>query len=288
VSPRISRAGRHPEDPWFRIGTLDFTTTVVVVAAQVIGLFIVALEGTAGPLMRQLPMIPDEVFRGHVWQVVTWPFFTWIGLFHVLTVFFFWYFGTQLENQLLRKRTAWLYLWCTLVFSGVGLALSPFVPGDLYGLEPLQFVVLLLFIAEHPHARFFFNIPAWLIGVVLVGIQVLSYLADRYWFGLLSFLIGLAFCAVVAKSLGLLGDYRQIPSLNARFHTHHRRRRAPRRTHSTPSGPIVVAGPWDNVSKDQRELDSLLDKISQHGVDALSDTDRARITELRDRIRRQG
>jgi len=287
VSFRFSRAGRHPDDPWFRIGTLDFGTTVVVVGLQVVGLFWVAVEGTFGPLMRQLPMYPDDVLNGQVWRVVTWPFFTYIDLWHVASIFFFWYFGTHLERQLQRRRTAWLYLWCTLVLAAVGLALSSFTPGNLAGIELLQFVVLLLFIAENPHARFFFNIPAWLIGVILVGIRVLGYLADRYWFGLLSFVVGLALCAVVAKSVGLLGDYRQIPSLRPRRRAQ-RPRRAPRRTHGSASGPIVVAGPWENVSKDQRELDSLLDKISQHGVDALTDKDRARITELRDRIRRQG
>ena len=266
---------------------MDFSTTVVVVALNIVALFVVAAEGSFGPLMRQLPMVPDLVFNGQVWRVATWPFWASINLWYALTIFFFWYFGTQLENQLLRKRTAWLYLWCTLVLSAVGLALSPFFTGYLGGLGQLEFVVLLIFIAEHPHARFFFNIPAWLIGVVLVGIQVLGYLADRSWFNLLSFLVGLALCAVVAKSLGLLGDYHQIPSFNARFRSR-RPRRAPRRHHSAPSGPIVVAGPWENVSKDQRELDSLLDKISQHGVESLSDKDRARITELRERIRRQG
>jgi len=289
VTPRFSRAGRHPEDPWFRIGTLEFTSTVVVVAINVLAMFVVAGEGNFGPIMRQLPMVPDQVFHGQLWRVATWPFWASISLWTVLNAFFFWYFGTQLEKLLLRKRAAWLYLGCTLVLSAVGLALSPFVPGALLGLDLLQFMVLLIFIVEHPHARFLFNVPAWLIGLVLVGIRVLQYLADRYWFGLLSFVIGLAFCAVVAKSVGLFTEYRWLPSVNPRFRTRRPARRTPlkpQRSHGHGSASTVISGPWTHVSKDQAELDALLDKVSQHGIGALTDKDRARITELRERIRR--
>jgi len=294
VSFRISRAGRDPHDPWFRIGTLEFTTTMVVVAAQIVGLFVVAAEGFYGPLMRQLPLLPDTVFDGQVWRVATWPFFSSISIFQAFTIFMFWYFGTHLERDLGRKRALVFYGACTLVLSGVGLALSPFVDGSLYGLGLLEFIVLLVFIAEHPHARFFFNIPAWLIGVVFVGIQVLSYIADRDWFSLFSFVIGLYFCAIVARSVGLLGDYQKIPAVRLGGHSGHRGGRAPRRTkkrrtrsHGVSSGPTVVTGPWEHVSKDQAELDALLDKVSQHGIAALTDADRERMMVLRERIRKR-
>ncbi len=39
--------------------------------------------------------------------------------------------------------------------------------------------MFLVFIAEYPFARFFFGIPAWAIGAVIVGIQVLQYLGLR-------------------------------------------------------------------------------------------------------------
>ena len=285
MSPRNVR--RHPDDPWFRIGTVEVTTTVLVVALNVIGLFVVAAEGAAGPFMPHLAMIPTEVAHGQVWRVVTWPFYSVISLGQIVAVFLFWYFGTELEKQLLRVRTAVLYLGCTLVLSAVALALSPLVPGVLAGLGLLEFIVVLIFIAEHPHARFFFNIPAWLIGAILVGLQVLSDLANRAWLELFSFLIGLVFCAIVAKSVGLFTDHAWVPSVNPKF----RSRRASRRTtrkRRNPAGATVVAGPWDNLSQDQRELDALLDKVSQHGIGALTDKDRARITELRERIRRSG
>ena len=305
---RFSRAGRDPHDPWFRIGTVDFNTTNTVTLAQVVGLFVVAFEGNFGPMMRQLPMAPDSVFGGQLWRIVTWPFFVWPynhpkgGFSTVIAIFFFWYFGKELERYLGRVRMLVLFVGSTLLLTVVGLALSPFIEGFLAGISLIELVVFLVFVAENPHARFFFNIPAWLIGAVIVGIQVLGYLANRDWFGMLSFVIGLYFCAILAKSLGLLQDYHQIPAVPNRYNprTQQARRNRPAkgrgrshghgnghgRGHTT--GPTVVAGPWEHLSKDQRELDALLDKISQHGVEALTDKDRARITELRERIRRQG
>ena len=299
---RFSRAGRDPHDPWFRIGTVDFNTTNTITLMQVIGLFVVAFEGNFGPLMRQLPMIPDDVFSGQVWRVATWPIFVWPfnhpkgGFSTVIAIFFFWYFGKELERQIGRVRMLVLFVGSTLLLSVVGLALSPFVAGFLAGISLIELVVFLVYVAENPHARFFFNIPAWLIGAVIVGIQVLGYLANRDGFGMLSFVIGLYFCGVLAKSLGLLQDYNQFPSIPNRFNPRTQRARRTRptkgrghgRSPGHSAGPTVVSGPWENLSKDQRELDALLDKISQDGVDALTDKDRARITELRERIRRQG
>ena len=42
------------------------------------------------------------------------------------------------------------------------------------GLEYLQLGLLLVFIAEYPHARFFFGIPGWVIGAVIVGLCLLT------------------------------------------------------------------------------------------------------------------
>ena len=41
--------------------------------------------------------------------------------------------------------------------------------------------MLVIFAADHPNAPFFFNIPAWVIATIFVGIDVLRYLGDRLW-----------------------------------------------------------------------------------------------------------
>jgi len=79
-----------------------------------------------------------------------------------------------------------------------------------------------------------------------------------------------------------------VPAIPNRFNGRRpRARRAPKpKSRGHASASTVISGPWTHVSKDQAELDALLDKVSQHGIGALTDKDRARITELRERIRR--
>lgn len=49
-----------------------------------------------------------------------------------------------------------------------------FLPGStmLMGLSMIQLLIILLFIMEQPNRPFFFGIPAWIIGAILVGLQV--------------------------------------------------------------------------------------------------------------------
>ena len=74
-----------------------------------------------------------------------------------------------------RTRFAVLLLLLTVV---PGLA-AVLLDITLVGLSPVELAVFLIFIAEYPFARFFFGIPAWAIGAVIVGIEVLQYLGNR-------------------------------------------------------------------------------------------------------------
>jgi hypothetical protein len=157
--------------------------------------------------------------------------------------------------------------------------------GLLFSLNQLELMVLLVFIAEYPHRRFFFNIPGWVIGAIIVGISVLSYVGNRQWLLLMNFALGLLLTAIVARSLGLMSEWRGVPSL--------RIRRSPRpKRQRRASGPTVVQGPWHAsgpppVSRDQAALDALLDKISASGMDSLTDQEREQLMILRDRLRRR-
>ena len=52
-------------------------------------------------------------------------------------------------------------------------------------------MVLLVFIAEYPQRRFFFNIPGWVIGVVIIAHLGAQLPRQRQWLLLLNFLLGL-------------------------------------------------------------------------------------------------
>ena len=160
--------------------------------------------------------------------------------------------------------------------------------------------MFLIFIAEYPYVRFFFGVPAWAIGAVIVAIQLLQY-------------------------LGLGEEERHRPAL--RHHRHGRpggpqhgprpepavdpqdpvpgngrRRQEPpalgtSRRRGRRRRPLVGVVPWrpdagrtaapatDASDHDQAELDMLLDKISANGMDGLTADEKRRLNELSKRLR---
>lgn len=286
----MARPGRGSDDGWFRLGSIEVTTTVLVVVLAIVSIVEWAFEGSGGPVQTHLMLDSDAVVSGQVWRLFTWPiaYPGGVGFLDAFTIFIFWYFGTEIESLLGKKRMAWFL---GLITVGLGLIWVALVElstlfGYLFTLNQLELMVILVFIAEYPHRRFFFNIPGWVIGAIIVGIYVISYVGQRQWLNLLDFLLGLVLTALVAKSMGLMSEVRAVPRLSFR------RQRKPKRPKRAPSGPTVVQGPWQPpeqppVSRDQAELDALLDKISASGMDSLTDREREHLLVLRDRLRRR-
>jgi hypothetical protein len=292
----MARPGRGSDDGWFRLGGVEVTTTVLVVVLSIASVIEWAVEGNFGPLQRHLSLVPDDVVSGQVWQLLTWPvaYPFGIGLFGILAVALFWYFGTEIEALLGKRRMAWFL---ALISIGLGLLWVAFVEltsisngvlsgaFQLNGINQIELMVLLVFIAEYPHRRFFFNIPGWVIGVVIIAIYVLGYVGNRQWLYLLNFLLGLLLTALVARSLGLMSEWRWVPRVSLKPRPRPQRQKR-------PSGPTVVQGPWQPpaappVSRDQAALDALLDKISASGMESLTDGEREQLMILRDRLRRR-
>jgi hypothetical protein len=300
----ISVPGRGPSDPWFRIGTLDVTTTVFVILTCVVSMLVWAIEGAFGPILDKLWLDPDRVLDGQVWRIATWPVPNEPDLWLVIMLAVFWYFGTEVERLLGRVRFA-VFLGLVTVIPGI---VGTLIDLPQVGIRPIELCVFLLFVAEYPFARFFFGIPGWVIGAVILGIEILQLLGNRDEKGIVFLFVTLVVAAVTARSMGLLGNYPWVPALpigGAR-----RGARKPRRTRSTAprqrrggSGGDVVAGPWTTAGRggpagplpqpppsaqaaaDQAELDALLDKISEAGMDGLSNAEKDRLNELSKRMR---
>ena len=206
----ISVPGRRgPNDPWFRIGTLDVTTTVLVILTCVVSMFVWALEGPDHHVLGKLILWPDLVLDGQVWRVATWPVPNAPDIWLVIMLAVFWYFGTEVERLLGRVRFA-VFLGLVTVIPGIVGAL---IDLPQYGIRPVELCVFLLFVAEYPFVRFFFGIPGWVIGAVILGIEILQLLGDRNEKGIVFLFVALAVAAITARSMGLLGNYPWVPAL---------------------------------------------------------------------------
>jgi len=285
--PPFNVSRDHSGDAWFRLGKLDVTSTVLVVLIGAVG---VVASAFAPVLYQAGRFVPAEVLQGQVWRAVTWPFVDGISLWSILTLVLLWYFGRDLENQVGRRPMMSLYvaLWAilTAVAFVVGLAMGG---GVLAGLDSIQFVVLLLWIAENPRRPFFFGIPAWIVGAVLVALQVLSYIAIRDLAGLASLVVTFFVAAVVARRFGLLSDLSWLPG---------RRGSAPRIRQGggvrapqaaaprTPRAARAEQKAAARQASDHERMDALLEKISEQGIHSLTPAERKELEALRERRRK--
>jgi len=275
---QISFPGRRDhDDPWFRVGALDVTTSVLVPALCVVSMFLWA----ANPdFLRPLVLFADDVRSGQLWRLVTWPLANEPSIWTALTIAMLWYFGRELERMIGRVKFAWMLLLLAVIPGLVGTALDI----NQAGIRPVEIAIFCVFCMALPDVRFFGGIPAWVFAVVIVGIEVLQLLGLRLPELIVLLAVSLATAILAARAFGILTQYEWIPNLGPRS-------RGARKRIARQGGPTVIAGPWSGSSspppnpRDQYELDALLDKISASGIDSLARDEKARLNELSKKLR---
>jgi len=282
---QISFPGRRDhDDPWFRVGTLDVTTSVLVPALCVLSMFIWA----ANPdFLRPLVLFADDVRHGQIWRLVTWPLANEPNIWTMLTIAMLWYFGRELERMIGRVKFAWMLLLLAVIPGLVGTLLDI----NQAGIRPVQIAIFCVFCMELPEVRFFGGIPAWVFAAVIVGIEVLQLIGLRLPELIVLLAVSLATAFLAGRAFGVLAQYEWIPKLGRQRGGRSRRRKRSSRRAGAGSGTSVVAGPWAGSNtpnpRDQRELDALLDKISANGIDSLTRDEKARLNELSKKLRGQ-
>ncbi len=303
-----------PRDGWFRAGTLDVTTTALMVGLAIASWFVYAISPT---FLFKGAFVSDLVADGEVWRLVTYPIvnppvgdlgFLWA----VITLFFFWWVGHQVEENAGRVPFTVLVLVMTAVpaavvtLLGTANEINARWSAFSYGLITLALAFLVVFALENPQARGFFNLPVWVFAAAYVLLTVLQLLGNRAWAQLILSLLIIGFGVVGCRQLGMLTDYEFIPAMGnyatGRTATYDRatgagsrprvkKQRGRRRGKATRggSGETVVAGPWGEPSGpsrlEQAELDVLLDKISEAGIESLNPMERKRLNELSRKMR---
>jgi membrane associated rhomboid family serine protease len=277
---------RDADDPWFRVGTVDVTTAVLVAGLCALSMFVWAISPS---LLEPLVLWPDDVRGGQIWRIFTWPLANEPNIWTVLTIAMLWYFGRELERLVGRARFAWLLVLLAIVPGIVGTLLN--VPQA--GIRSVEIAVFALFAAEYPDLRFWGGIPAWVFAAVIIGIEILQLTGLRQSERIVLLLVSLATAALVGRSFGLLDRYPWIPLIPVRAAGSKQKRgrsggKRKSKSSGRNSGPAVVQGPWSQsptAAADQAELDGLLDKISAAGMDSLTKNEKQRLNELSKRLR---
>lgn len=300
---------RRPNEGWFRVGRFDVTTTDALCALAVFTVFVYGILGsdTWWRLPFQSFLVREEL---DVWRLLTWPVATPPRAWPLLGVVFFWIFGQQLEALFGRVR---FLLWVLTITVGTGLIVT--VLGAIsteidrtnvgqYGLTTLFLCGIWVFAGTYPQAKWFDVVPLWAVAGVFTLLNVLQYNGDGLTGMVVFELVAIAVGLVAGRSLGLatgwpiphvpLGDLGAgRPARSKSRQSSPGRRGAAGRT--PPNRGTVVDGPWQappppprDTADDkatQAELDALLDKISQSGLESLSAAEKRRLNELSKRLR---
>ena len=291
---------RRATDPWFRIGEIDIGSAAFLAGLCAISILVYGLEPPDKPILTSLALIPDKVLNGQVWRIFTWPLangFDQRLLWVAVAVALLWYFGGRLEEQIGRIRMTVLLAALIVLPAVVAVALDL----NHFGVRSIEIAVLLLFIAEYPNLRFFFGIPAWVLGAVYVVTDILQISGSRANDQLVLYIVSLVIAAFAARAVGMLSAYPWIPRVPLPDALTGTRSSGPRRSARGKvrgkggSTQRVVEGPWSaptppartspDTAAAQAELDALLDKISASGLDSLSAGEKRRLNELSKRLR---
>jgi len=282
-----------PRDGWFKLGGFDVTTTALLVGLGIISMFAYAISPGA---LFNLVFIPELVRQGELWRLVTWPIATDPTIWALISLVFFWIFGHRIEEMIGRTRFTRLVL-MLVVFPAVVVTVLQISGAAAVGIGLLGTAMLCIFAADQPNAPFFFGIPAWVIAVIFVALDVLQYVGMRAWGNLVQLLLTVGLAMIVMRQFGELRETMGfIPQFFGGTTSGSRGGAAARSTSAArPGRPakrkkqsrdfdrVVSQGPWASPTPgDQAEMDRLLDKMNSVG---LSDVERKRLSELGKRLR---
>ena len=102
-------------DPWFRIGQIDVTTTVGLIGLGIISVFVWAIEGRSHEISLKLLLDPQRVQDGEIWRLITWPLVNQASFWTIFLFFILYMLGNQLENLMGRRTFLYLLLAFTVI-----------------------------------------------------------------------------------------------------------------------------------------------------------------------------
>ena len=296
-------------DGWFKIGSIDVTTTAFVVGLSLISMVLYAFSPE---LCMKGAFNTAAVRDGELWRLFTWPITNPpLSIFVLIEFLVFWYFGNIVEEQVGRKPFA-VILTAMAVVPAVVVTLFN-VSNDFsntrwwafsFSLSMFTLVMIAIFGVDNPNAKFLFGIPAWVIAAAFVFIEVLQDVGARAWGELMLGAVAMAVGFFGARQRGMLdtltwmpvvkrlagptrSPYGEIGSARPKAKRFGRgKSKSPKS--SSPKGSVVT-GPWapqgGPTPLEQAELDVLLDRISAGGIDSLTKYEKDRLNELSKRMR---
>jgi membrane associated rhomboid family serine protease len=222
--------------------------------------------------------------HGALWQFFSYPFLHSLGgpqgLWFLVDMFFLFMWGREVERYFGRKTFLALYTGMWLVPPLALTAYSALTKTEMAFRDSyiLNFGVFIAFVTIYPNVQFFFGLLAKWIAIALLGIWTMNCIADHdvsrllvLWTTVPVAFFGTRYASMGSEGFSVLGNLRD---------------RLPQR--SAPNGVKPRMKPRRALdSRGERQgdvhesIDPLLDKISQHGLASLTNSERATLEKAR-------
>ncbi len=240
----------------------------VIVATYVTSMIVTALSmGLGGSgWLSALVFTSDAVLRGEIWRIVTYGLVNQPTIFFAISMLMIVWFGRELEKVFGRRRFltffGCVYVLTPLLFTILG----PWLPMTLAG-ETGSFALFIAFAAFYPNIPVFFGLLAKWLAVILVGLYTLMAISRRDVGDLISLWATALFAvAYVRHQQGRFS----VPAFRLP-------RSEPKLKVIKGEGRAPVATPKAAVDTTMEEVDALLDKIAQSGINSLTRAERAKL-----------
>jgi membrane associated rhomboid family serine protease len=252
-----------------------------LIIAQLAGFLLQVLDGNENSIAQNLGLQLDALLRGEIWRIATFSFvhpsLALVPL--VFSLFFIWYFGSDLEQMYSAVEFLCFYI-ATVLIGGAAFLATSYFTGDPSALLMGSFgaitAVTVLYAWHFPNItiRLFFilPIPMWLMAVIeVVGAIFIARQQVPY------ILAGVAFGSLYYKK-----QWRISGLFQGWFARQSRERsRAKLRVfkpEDDDAEPVAVAAPKMNASVLDEHLeakvDAVLEKMARSGKESLSENER--------------
>lgn len=238
-------------------------------------------EGGTHWLSKALSLQSDHLL--YLWSYLTYGFAhssfdTKTGIWHIagnmITLFFL---GRPVENRLGRRELLRFYL-ISIVVAGIGwilvrAMLTPGQPGYIVGASGAVSAVVVLFIFMYPREKILLMgvipMPAWVLGVLLLGMNMLHAFDQNSHIAWEAHLVGAAFGALYYK-LNWNFEKFQFSGFKKRFRA---------------SPKLRVHNPESVDTQLQEQADQILAKINEQGEESLTARERKILNKYSQRLR---
>lgn len=264
-------------EPVTYVGRFPVDVTTLLVALHAVTMIVGTLLIASGQGWLVNAMMFDSALvlgAAHLWQFVTYAFVHQPSIWFVIHLFFLYFFGREVERFIGRRAFVILYagllLLAPLLLTIWGLA-GRIVYADS---DALHFGIFVAFAAIYPGVELLLRIQAKWMALVFGVIAVLQYLAANAWPQLSALLLSIGFAFLFIRMRGAGPELEWLGGLKEKFQPKPKFKVVPK-----PTSRRVVEPEDVHVS-----IDPLLEKISKHGINSLTASERRALDRARNQL----